>query len=69
MTPLDFAAMTWNCMVCGAERPDAAISVRVREVEHEGRIMPGASYNQKYCNDRPACIAAAAEPGPYRIPS
>jgi hypothetical protein len=61
----DPSTWTWNCMVCGDLRPDAKISVRVREVQYQGEIMPGGAYNQKYCNDRQACIAAAAKPGPY----
>lgn len=67
---LDPSTWTWTCNICGDRRPDAAISVRVREVENaDGSILPGAGYNQRYCNDRPACIAEAAKPGPFRYSS
>lgn len=67
VTFLDPSSVTWTCMVCGVERPDAFISVRRREVEHNGKIVPGVPYNQRYCNDRPDCTAYASTPGPYRI--
>jgi hypothetical protein len=64
----DPSTWTWTCNICGDVRPDAAISVNVREyADADGNIVPGAGYNERYCNDRPACIAAAAKPGPYQL--
>lgn len=48
---------TWTCHVCGEERPDRFISVQHNFAE----LMPGVPVQQnvRYCNDRPACKAAA----------
>lgn len=67
MTFLDPASMTWTCMVCGDERPDAAISVAQHEVKHAGQIVPGATFNLRY--DRPACVEQATRPEPYVLGS
>lgn len=62
---IDFADMTWTCMVCKDERPDAAISVAHRPLAGLENAFPGTRLNLRYCNDRPACIAEALEPGPW----
>lgn len=67
MTFPDFASMTWPCEICGDVRPDASISVSKRPVEHDGRLVPGATRNTRYCNDRLECATAANDPTPYRI--
>lgn len=66
MTFPDFDAMTWTCMVCRDERPDARISVAYRPTPGmEDRFPDGARMNVRYCNDRPACAAVAHERGPW----
>lgn len=48
----------WTCHVCGDYRPDARISV------HSSVTMIGPvplQQNVRYCNDRPDCVAGAAE--------
>ena len=61
---LDMASMTWTCMVCGAERPDARISVAYRPIRGlEDRFPDGARWNVRYCNDRPDCVVAATAEG------
>lgn len=59
---------TWTCMVCGAERPDAAISVAHRPLKGmESAFILGTRVNVRYCNDNPECVATANEPGPWTI--
>lgn len=60
---------TFSCNICGDERPNASISVRVRELVVNGVPVPHGTYNERYCNDRPDCIAAAAKPGPHHYGS
>jgi hypothetical protein len=68
---LDFASMTWTCMVCGDERPDAQIGVAHRPIP--GHIFrtgqppsfPDARVNVRYCLDRPVCVAEATADGPW----
>jgi hypothetical protein len=60
-----FASMTWTCMVCGDERPDAAISVAHRPLRGLEDRFPDARVNVRYCNDRPTCAAAAHAEGPW----
>lgn len=67
MTFLDPDKLTWTCMVCGDLRADYMIAVAKHAVEHDGKIVPGATYNQRYCTDRPACVEVATRPGPYVI--
>jgi hypothetical protein len=57
--------LTWTCMVCGDERPDAVISVTHRQLRGLEEQFPAARWNVRYCNDRPQCAAAAHEPGPW----
>lgn len=63
---IDLSALTWTCMVCGAERPDPAISVAYRPLRGMEDQFPGARWNVRYCNDRPACAAQAHAAGPWR---
>lgn len=50
--------VTWDCHVCGRERPDRNISVRkVRGTLAHGRIDIAA--NVRYCNDETACTVGA----------
>jgi hypothetical protein len=53
--------MTWPCMVCGEERPDAAISVYTEDFGETGDGHVPMSVNIRYCNDRPACAGGAKE--------
>ena len=47
----------WNCHICGEERPDACISVRVRDMSEEYQLPPGTmKQNVRYCNDRTDCV-------------
>lgn len=53
--------LTWRCHVCGAERPDARISVHITDLSAQHGWPPGTfTENTRYCNDRPACAAGAA---------
>jgi hypothetical protein len=65
MTTLDFNAMTWTCMVCSDERPDALISVAHRPIPNLESMFPDARVNVRYCNDRPECAGVAHAPGPW----
>lgn len=60
---LDPATMTWTCMVCREERPDAQISVAHRQVRGMESRFPDTRWNVRYCNDRPHCAAVAQAPG------
>lgn len=42
--------VTWECRVCGEERPDVNTSVFVRE-------QSGMRQTYVYCNDKPKCAA------------
>lgn len=48
--------LTWTCHVCGDERPDRFISVHKSLYRMNG--IP-VQENIRFCNDRPACLAAA----------
>lgn len=56
---------TWECMICGEERSDAAVSVAAERpvVDSEGVI---GQVNVRYCNDRQGCALMAwrSEPWP-----
>ena len=56
--------MTWECHVCGAERPDEKISVHKVE---EWFGIPGmrvpVTANVRYCNDNDMCAFKAQEVG------
>lgn len=65
MTGLDFDRMTWTCMVCGDERPDAQIGVAYRPLRGMEDGFPGTRVNVRYCTDRPACAATAHAEGPW----
>ncbi len=76
-----FDALSWTCMVCGEERPDAQISVAKRPVPGLEDMFPspdeladpqnldkfaGRAYaNVRYCNDREDCSRIAHEDGPW----
>ena len=62
---MDFSNLTWTCMICGDERPDAAIDVKHRPIAGMENMFPDARLNLRYCNDRPDCIAEAHETGPW----
>jgi hypothetical protein len=65
---VDFASMTWTCNVCGAERPDAIISVAKRPGPYlSDRVRP--VWNIRYCNDRPACVEHANQDGEWLGPA
>jgi hypothetical protein len=66
---LDPDTMTWTCMVCGDERPDAAISVAHRPIPRLEDLFPdGGHINVRYCSDRPVCAAEAHAEGPWISP-
>lgn len=47
---------TWTCHICGEERPDEMIAVRVHDTSEEFNLPPGTmKQNVRYCLDRPAC--------------
>jgi hypothetical protein len=55
----DPSTFTWRCQICGAERPDAKISVRKVDIGPKS-LLPGiATRNVKYCNDNPRCEEGA----------
>ena len=58
--------LTWTCMVCNDERPDARISVaRSRWQDRRNGIV--FEMNTRYCNDRRSCVADAfTYPSPIR---
>lgn len=48
---------TWTCHVCYAERPDANISVFVRDISAQFKLPKlSAVQNVRYCNDNADCI-------------
>jgi hypothetical protein len=53
-------------MVCGRERPDAAISVAYRPIRGlEDRFPDGARWNVRYCADDLSCSVFAHDEGPW----
>ncbi len=46
---------TWNCQICGQERPDKKISV----LSYPYKEFKTATVNTKYCNDKPLCYKGA----------
>ena len=49
--------LTWKCHICGAERPDAKISVLTKPLVINGKAC--GEQNIRYCNDRAKCIEGA----------
>jgi len=49
--------LTWTCHICKRERPDLKISVHQRPLVINGLEL--GKENVRYCNDNPACRAAA----------
>lgn len=49
--------LTWECHICGEERPDAAISVLSKPMIVNGQRV--GQQNIRYCNDKPECIEGA----------
>lgn len=47
------------CMACGDLRPDEHIDVHTRYRRHGPRARTASTLNVRYCNDQPACLAAA----------
>ncbi len=64
---LDLASMTWTCMVCHDERPDARINVAHRPIPGMEARFPDAETRVRYCNDRVACVATATADGPWPL--
>lgn len=55
--------ITWQCHVCGDERPDRFISLFTRDVSEAHQLPPGtAKFNIRYCNDRLTCKTGAVAP-------
>lgn len=53
-------------MVCGDERPDAAIAVAHRPApDYITELIPGQTFNVRYCSDRAECAAVAHAEGPW----
>jgi len=52
----DYGELMWTCHICGANRPDAKISV-----QKNYRSMGGTRVqeNVRYCNDKAECRKAA----------
>ena len=61
----DPSNMTWTCMVCKKERPDAKIEVAYRPMRGLENLFPETRVNVRYCNDNLDCIATAHGPGPW----
>lgn len=61
MNTFDPSTLTWECHICGEERPDDKISVVTKPLVINGQVVPGGEQNIRYCNDRPACIEAAKD--------
>lgn len=59
-------AYGWRCMVCGDNKRSfdkISVARRPPRPQHDG---PGIGHwNVSYCNDRPACVAAATAEGPW----
>jgi hypothetical protein len=70
MIPME--ELTWPCMVCGDERPDAVIAVAKRDLPPRlgGANWPvgfsAPQFNVRYCTDRPDRVAYATAEGPWR---
>lgn len=62
----DLRRLTWTCMVCGEERPDAMISVARHPVPGLEEWFPATRTNVRYCNDRRACTVKAYEEGRWK---
>jgi len=57
-----WANVSWICDICKEERPDRKISVQSHDISHTMGMPSGtASYNVKYCNDRPRCKIGAED--------
>lgn len=51
----------WRCRACHELRPDEKISVKSLDLSQAWGLPPGTMQeNFCYCNDRPACVEAAA---------
>lgn len=47
---------TWECHICGKERLDKDISVRMIDISKDYNLQPGTmQLNVRYCNDNPDC--------------
>lgn len=55
---MSLAAGDWQCHVCGAMRPDAAISVYSEEEAFQGSKAL-VKVNVRYCNDNRKCLEGA----------
>lgn len=55
----DLDGLTWACDICGAQRPDDQIAVFSVDISGENGLPPGTMARYvRFCNDRPACMAA-----------
>ncbi len=60
--------LTWACSICGDERPDECISVKIFDISHSLGVKFGtATQNVKYCNDRKKCEAGALKRSKFVI--
>lgn len=56
---LEGRPVKWTCLICGAERLDADISVYKATLHFKnGTVAP---FHVRHCNDRPQCIARVPE--------
>lgn len=62
---LNLMALTWTCMVCGADRPDSAIAVAHRPIRGLEQSFPRTRTNVRHCADRPSCVKEANAEGPW----
>ena len=52
--------LSWQCHICGRERPDEFISVYSTDLSAEHDMQHGTfKQNVRYCNDNATCIVAA----------
>lgn len=63
---MDPNKLTWTCMACGEERPDAAIAVAKHAIDLGPDVDGVAIENYRHCNDRQGCIDTARLPRTLR---
>lgn len=60
--------LTWTCLVCGQERPDAVIGVTYQPVRGLEHVFPDTvRFNVRHCTDRPVCCLIASRPDWLRL--
>ncbi len=60
--------VTWPCMVCRDERPDALIAVAHRPAPWFEDQFPETRMNVRYCTDRADCVTIANAAGTWQPP-